>query len=597
MCGISGGFKFSSRSQNLIEQIKHINKLQSSRGPDGSDLWISKNRNLVLGHSRLSIIDLTDNAKQPFVSSDGRYVITFNGEIYNYKILKKELKKKNIIFKSNSDTEVIIESYKEWGFDCFQKFRGMFSFALWDSKENIIILARDPFGIKPLYYCNKNGVFYFASQIKSLLSLEGISQTKEKESIFNFYLWGNVLDPNTIYKDIKSLERGSYKIINKDGNTKDFKYESLKKTLLEEKYEIFENRNDANNYLDKILKETVNLHHVADVPTQILLSSGVDSNTILASTSEYEKKNTSSLTIDFGKTDESFIAAESSKINKINHFNKRVSDEEIKELLKSFFKKMDSPSNDGFNNYVASYAASLNKKKILLSGIGGDEMFGGYPSFSRIPKIIKYSKFIQKVIPQNDLLIGYLRKILKRFKSNIKISGLAKYGKSIETSFLLQRSLFLPEEIEEIFNLDENIKNFTNMQIEKLNNDVLGFKNERFAIMYLEMKYYLCPKLLRDADWTSMAHSIEMRTPFVDWFFFKKLLNIFKSNILLNKKDLLNCNSKKLPKEIYNRRKTGFGIPHKNILNMLNYGKTTYSQHIKDWSIETLTQYSKNEKN
>ena len=214
MCGISGIYNLFNKDINSKKIIEKIIKIQNSRGPDGNAMWISDCKKIILGHNRLSIIDLSDKARQPFISKDKNFTITFNGEIYNYKEIKKELIQKDIIFKSNSDTEVIVEAYKYWGLESLKKFRGMFSFALWDIQKHKLILARDPLGIKPLYYTNKNGIIYFASQIKSLLSIDGINFKKNETSIVSFYLWGNVQDPSTLYSDINSVEKGTCKIIN-----------------------------------------------------------------------------------------------------------------------------------------------------------------------------------------------------------------------------------------------------------------------------------------------------------------------------------------------------------------------------------------------
>ena len=602
MCGISGLFDYSNRISNGQSIVKKINEIQSDRGPDGNGIWVSINKKVIFGHTRLSIIDLSENAKQPFVSKDENYILTFNGEIYNYKDLKNELIKKKISFKSDSDTEIIIESYKTWGVDCLNKFRGMFAFALWDKKKNILFIARDAFGIKPLYYTNKGGIFYFASQVKSLLSVQEISNKKNDESIFNYYLWGNILEPKTLYKDISSLEKGCYKIINTDGRVKNFNYANIKERILNSESLNFKNKHEAKDYLKDAIDESVKTHQISDVPVQILLSAGIDSNIILASSDSKDKENLSSLTIDFeyynNKDNESYLANLSSKINNIKHSIEKISLKDSAELLKNFFQKMDSPTNDGFNSFSASYIAKKNKNKVLLSGVGGDELFSGYPSFDRIPKIIK----IMNILPNNNYLKIFFQNTLKNFlkknKLNTKIAGLFMYGKSIDKAFLLQRSLFLPEEIQEILFSNQSKTNINQLSIlSELEEDIRGFENMNISILYLEIKYYLCAKLLKDIDWTSMSNSIEMRTPLVDWFFFKKIIPLIKSNIKLSKEDLFSCYSEKLPKEICSRKKTGFSIPHKRLLcynNMPDY-HFKYSHPIKDWSIYSFKNYLRNE--
>ena len=233
MCGISGIYNYLNKSVSLKSSIEKIVKIQHTRGPDDQGIWESKCKKICFGHNRLTIIDLSKNGKQPFVSKDENFVITFNGEIYNFKEIRNELAKKNISFKSQSDTEVILESYKFWGLDFIKKLRGMFAFAIWDLAKKKLILARDPFGIKPLYYSNKNGIYYFASQVKSLLSIDEISSNYSDAGLVSFYLWGNLQDPFTLYKDIKSVAKGSYLIIDENGNEEINTYASIKNAILD----------------------------------------------------------------------------------------------------------------------------------------------------------------------------------------------------------------------------------------------------------------------------------------------------------------------------------------------------------------------------
>ena len=237
MCGISGIFNFSNKKINNKEIIKKILDIQNQRGPDNRNLWVSECKKITLGHNRLSIIDLSKNSNQPFISEDDNYIITFNGEIYNFKDLRKELIKKNFFFKTNSDTEVILQSYKCWGLNFTKFLRGMFAFVIYDKVKKKIILARDPFGIKPLYYTNNNGVLYFASQIKALLSIKDISFTTSKAGICSYYMWGHVQEPFTLYNEIRSLEKGTIKIIDINGNENNLSYGSIKETILNSNFE------------------------------------------------------------------------------------------------------------------------------------------------------------------------------------------------------------------------------------------------------------------------------------------------------------------------------------------------------------------------
>ena len=597
MCGISGVFNYLDKRIDSKSIITKITEIQRSRGPDDEGLWVSECKKVSFGNNRLSIIDLSKNGKQPFISMDENFVITFNGEIYNYKEIRKELIAKNINFKSHSDTEVIIESYKYWNLEFLKKLRGMFAFALWDLKKKKLILARDPFGIKPLYYSNKNGVYYFASQVKSLLTINDISSNKSPAGIVNYYLWGNMQEPNTLYKDIKSLEKGTCIIIDEGGNTDIFKFADIKKEITNSKTLNLKNQNDAISYLKEIVEETVKYHQVSDVPVTFLLSSGIDSSTIVASVKE--KENCSALTFDLDNkdiaTNEKLLAKKTALINNISHNVGKISDNEIKEITNSFYKKMDLPTNDGLNNFLISHVAKKNGAKVIVSGVGGDEFFFGYPSFKRIPAINNFYKYIPKIKSVDAFFKSTVYNFLKKNILNTKYSAIYDYGRNLETAFLLQRSLFLPHEIKEFLASNVFKSGLEELNIlENLKQDIKNIKESKLSIMYLEIKYYLCSKLLNDLDWTSMSHSIEMRTPFVDWFFFKKLIPLLKSNININKHSLLDSVNDKIPKELYSRKKTGFGIPHKNYLEKISTDKIQYSNPIKDWSIFSYNKYLTN---
>jgi len=597
MCGISGIYNYLDKKVNSRSIIQKIIEIQNLRGPDDKGIWESECKKICFGHNRLSIIDLTKDASQPFISIDNNFVITFNGEIYNFKEIKEELLKKNIKFKSNSDTEVIIESYKYWGLEFYKKLRGMFAFALWDINNKKLILARDPFGIKPLYYSIKNNIYYFASQIRSLLSINDISSNKNNSSIVDFYLWGSIQEPRTLYKDIKSLEKGSCLIIDENGVEKKSYFANIKEEIINSSSLNFKNKNESIEYLSEIFNETIKYHQVSDVPVTFLLSSGIDSSSILASIKN--KDNCSALTLDLDTKDvimdEKLLATETAKISNIPHKIIKLTDEEILQNIETFYKNMDSPTNDGLNNFLISKVAKMNGSKVIISGIGGDEFFYGYPSF----KNINLANNLLKLVPNFKMIDNFSKKsfynFLKTRKLNTKYSGVYDYGRNISKGFLLQRSLFLPHEIEDLLspNIFKAAWDELNI-IDNLNNDIENFKEKKLSIMYLEIKYYLTSKLLKDSDWTSMSNSVEMRTPFIDWEFFKKLIPFLKSNIDINKKLLLDCVKDKVPKELYKRKKTGFGIPHKNYLEKISKQKMKYSHSIKDWSLFSYRKYLEN---
>lgn len=595
MCGISGIFNFSGKnisSKNLLEKIINF---QNNRGPDNKDLWYSEDRKIYLGHNRLSIIDLSKDANQPFISKDKNFVITFNGEIYNYKEIKKELEDRHINFSSNSDTEVIIEAYKLWGIDSLNKLRGMFSFAIYDISKKKLLLTRDPFGIKPLYYSFNNGVLYFASSARSLLSVPSISKKLSNAGLVSYYLWGHVQEQHTFFKEINSLEKGTCLTIDDKGNKNDIKFADIKNELINCKNIKFKDKQEIISYLKEAVQETTKYHMVSDVPVSFLLSSGIDSSCLVAS--NVDNKNCSALTIDFEghskEYKESLLAQKTCEINKLSHIRNIIEKKEIKNEIDNFYKEMDLPSNDGLNSFLVSKKAKKNNFKVIISGAGGDEFFAGYPSFKRIPIIKNFISKLPRFKSVDKLFKNTFYKLLKKYKLNTKLSGLYSLGGTTHEAFLLQRSLFLPHELGNYLNSDEIFDGLGELNVfDNLINDSNQFDNDRLKIIYLEIKYYLCSKLLRDCDWTSMANSVEMRLPFVDWFFLKKIAPLLKLNI--DKKLLLEGFQEKLPNELFHRKKTGFAIPHYDYLNLYNYDKKKYSHSIKDWSEFSFKKYIKN---
>ena len=477
----------------------------------------------------------------------------------------------------------------------------MFSFALWDENQKKLILARDPFGIKPLYYSKHNNIFYFASTIKAILSIDDLNFKKSDKGIVSYYLWGNVQEPFTLYDNINSIEKGTCKIINHDGIEKDVIYADIKKEIINSKKINFSDKNESKLYLKKIINETVGYHQVSDTPVTYLLSSGIDSSVILGSISNYNKSESSALTLDFdykNEDNETVIAKKTAIKNNINHKVENFDINQNYDLIYKFLKKMDSPTNDGFNNFVVSYFAKKNQSKVIVSGIGADELFSGYTSFKRIPRIVNLMKYFPNSELLNKFLKNHFYKFLKKFKLNIKYSGLFDYSRNYSSAFFLQRSLFLPHEINEIISPKTFKLGFDELNIlEKLNDDVKDIEDEKLKILYLEIKYYLCSKILKDSDWASMSSSVEMRTPFVDWFFFKKLIPLLKSNNNINKLSLLDCVKENVPPELYTRKKTGFNIPHKKIFENITKNKVNYSHPLKDWSKFIYNKYLIYEKN
>ena len=591
MCGIAGILDFQKKINNPIQLIKKLNVLNKSRGPDNNNIWTDKDQKIFFGHTRLSIIDLSNKGCQPFFSIDKKITLIFNGEIYNYKELKKILIEKNYNFFSNSDTEVILHSYSEWGMKFINKLRGMFAISIWDDNIKKLILIKDQFGIKPLYYSIDNKIFCFSSSIKSLINSKIVSDKKSPTSYTNYLLWGNTIDPDTIYEKIKSVEKGTYVVIDEYNNVVIKKYTDLIETIQNVNRIVFKNTNEAKSYLKEIIHETVNAHLVSDVNLGVALSSGLDSNLILDNIEVTHLKNIQALTVDFNidgsVTDEKKIAKEFSLKKNIKHKIFNLNNLDINSELNSFFKEMDTPTNDGFNTYVLSKFAKQNDTKVLLTGVGADELFSGYPSFYRAKNYLYILKLLANLnfnqIPKKTLLF-----LSQKFNFNSKFSEIFNV-KSLLDLFLLTRRVFLNDEIKDILNeyKIENKSYIANPTIIDPNFNNMSINEQ---LMYLEIEYYLCPKLLKDSDWSSMSNSIELRTPFVDWKFFNNYLKLFKSNIKIDKKFVYETFKETLPTDLKDRKKSSFGIPHNYLLNKLNININS-KHNLKKWSLASLDNY------
>ena len=314
---------------------------------------------------------------------------------------------------------------------------------------------------------------------------------------------------------------------------------------------------------------------------------------------EKDKKNIDAITLDFdyrNRPSEIPLAKKTAKKNNINHKIFKITLEEKRKLTMNFFKKMDSPTNDGLNNYLISYFAKKNKSKVIMSGVGADEVFFGYKSFKRLARLNNFVKLTKK-IPFFKSLSALYKYLLSNKHINPKLKFLLSYGDEIKNSYTLQRAVFLPEEIEEISYTTKFLKNYVEEFYENnFSYDIEKLEDTNIQIMYLEIMNYLVPKLLRDSDWVSMDNSVELRTPYVDWHFFNNILPLLKSNILVTKKNLAVCKKNRLPKEIFSRKKTGFDIPYNEYSHIISDKSTVSASPIRNWTILSYKNYLINEK-
>ncbi len=535
----------------------------AARGPDGAGHWLSADQRVGLGHRRLAFVDLSDAGLQPMATADGSLHITFNGEIYNYQSIRKRLEDRGVTFQSDSDTEVLLHLYAEKGPAMLHELRGMYAFGIWDDKRKRMFLARDPFGIKPLYYADDGATLRFASQVRPLLKAKSIDTRCEAAGKVGFMLWGYVPEPYTLYAGIRALPPGSWLTIDDKGaRAAEIFCRISDEIAAAERDARCLNAAEVHQRLRAAMLDTVTQHMIADVPVGVFLSSGRDSATMTALAAEVAGSHLHSVTLGFEEyrnsdADEVPVAEQVAKQFGTTHDTRWVSRKEFQTDFAAMLSAMDQPTIDGANTYFVSKAAKQAGLKAALSGLGGDELFGGYSSFQQIPQLVRaVGKF--PVGPAKALRV-ISAPVLKHFTS-AKYAGLLEYGGSYAGAYLLRRGLFMPWELPHLLDPDLVRAGWRALQpMVALEATVKDIVNDRLRVSALEMTWYMRNQLLRDADWAGMAHSVEIRVPFVDLTLLASVLPLALQS--QGKAEMALTPAMPLPDAILKRRKTGFSIP------------------------------------
>jgi asparagine synthase (glutamine-hydrolysing) len=568
VCGIAAIFAYSEEAPPVQgEELLRIRDAMTARGPDGEGLWLSRDGRVGLAHRRLAIIDLSNAGAQPMANEAGDLILVFNGEIYNYQELRARLESKGYVFRSHSDTEVLLHLYAHLGEAMVHELRGMFAFAIWDENKQGLFLARDPFGIKPLYYADDGATFRVASQVKALLAGGQIDRALQPAGHVGFFLWGSVPEPYTLYKNIMELPAGTSLWIDRSGKNKKSNFCLISRELGNYNYpELGIDLGEVQETLRDSIVDSIKHHLIADVPVGIFLSSGLDSITLTALASEIESNSLNTITLVFEEykgtpNDESPIAESIAQYYHTKHQSIMISLRDFQDNLEHLLNAMDQPSVDGVNTYFVSKIAAESGLKVAISGLGGDELFGGYPSFSQIPQMVKWVKPTSYLPLLGKLFRGCTRKFVGRFYSP-KYAGLLEYGGSFGGAYLLRRSLFMPWELEDLLDGDLVREGWQELQtLGSLETNIQGIESDRLKVSALEMSRYMRNQLLRDSDWASMAHSLEIRVPLVDIQLLRNVIQLLASSHPPNKKSFARTPKKPIPTQVLNRKKTGFSIP------------------------------------
>lgn len=563
MCGIAGLALANEISElNMQLVVRKMTDYMNLRGPDAEGEW--SNDGVVLGHRRLAILDLDSRSNQPMVVDNSRYAIVFNGEIYNFRELLCNLEAEGVIFRTTSDTEVLLALFERDREFMLPLLRGMFSFAIWDKNLRELFLARDPYGIKPLYYTSTQYGLLFASQVKALIASGLVSSEQEPAGLAGFYLWGSVPEPWTLYRDVFALPAGHWMRVRNGVAELPVSWHDIRQHWQEKMCKL-PSVGELQEIVRQTVADSVQAHLVADVPVSVFLSGGIDS-AVLAGLASEKGGAVEGITIGFDEfsgrhEDEVPVAAAIAAHYGLKHSVHRVSRSEFEQDIPRIIDAMDQPSIDGVNTWFASKAAAERGFKVVLSGVGGDELFCGYPSFRQLPRSANVGKIIAS-IPGARTLMDVPCKYLARRLNKPKLAALPLFMDSLEGVYFLKRSLFLPEELPALMGRElaqEGLKRLGGLPPGMTSADA---RSGPAAIGLLESTHYLRQQLIRDSDWASMGHSLELRTPLVDAMLLKTLgpyVSGFADGI--GKAMLAHAPLRPLPESIINRPKTGFGLP------------------------------------
>jgi asparagine synthase (glutamine-hydrolysing) len=562
MCGINGILG------NIAEQdrkglVARMNKAIAHRGPDADGIF--DEGEITFGHRRLSIIDLSPEGNQPFYSSDGNLVMVFNGEIYNYRELKKELSE--FSFRTNGDSEVVLASWMKWRERCVEHLTGMFALAIYEKSSGLVFMARDRMGVKPLYYTMKGNALAFSSEVRALLTCPFVSGETDQEALVDYLRYQTVHAPRTIFSDIKMLMPGHFMLWNKG---KVIVQEYWNATQHVEKISSSVSYDEVKFEVRKRLEQSVKYRLVADVPFGAFLSGGIDSSAVVALMSTVSDTEIKTFNISF--SDDAFSESKYARLvaDKFGttHTEIILKPEDFLQYIPHALDAMDHPSGDGPNTWVVSKVTKEAGVTMALSGIGGDELFAGYDVFQRMYHL--RSKRWMQFFPMFMRRSG--AQVLQKIKPGVRSDKLRAFMElsvlDLEHVYPINRQILTEQKISALL----KGKDLPQRSVENILQDLLGqgtpgkhlFALSRISVA--EMYTYLQNVLLRDTDQMSMAHALEVREPFLDHALIEYVLGVKNEFKYPHtpKKLLVDAMGDLLPSEIVNRPKMGFTFPWKN---------------------------------
>jgi asparagine synthase (glutamine-hydrolysing) len=586
MCGIAGAV--GSLDPSIMQAAQRMNHAQSHRGPDDQGLWKSiegdAGDGAIFAFRRLAIIDLSADAHQPMIDPDIGNAIIFNGEIYNYQLLRNELTRDyGVEFRSKSDTEVILKAYARWGLEAISRLRGMFAFALWDARSRTVVLARDRVGIKPLYLytldrAGDKTVLLFASELRSILA-SGFVQRRLNRAALSTYLWnGFVVGPETIVEGVRLLPAGTVAIVSAaDSRCELHRYWQLPRSTADRA-----SHKDDREPIEKLrssLETAARQHMVSDVPVGVFLSGGIDSSAVAALTARTgggagSRVRTFNISFDEAEYDESRYAAAVAKSLGTDHTEVRLDQSSFSKHLNDALNSIDQPTFDAINTYFISRAVREAGITVALAGTGGDELFGGYRSFVDIPRAARVGRKLA-MVPEPMLRMaatgvariksGHFGDVPPQTRWGKLGDGLATRGRLLDlyqTSYSLFTRSFMNELLESGVH-EETRSGLPVLRARELAAMVNGYCDWH-SISMLELSCFIGERLLRDTDAASMAVSLEARVPLLDHEVIEAAANVHSSRRFepLGKKMLLReLALDEIDPAIFDRPKSGFVLP------------------------------------
>lgn len=561
MCGIGGYIGSGSESYRRDLLAKFTDALMH-RGPDGNGSFCDDG--VALAHTRLSILDLSENASQPMQSNCERYALTYNGELYNFKELQRELIARGRMFVSlSSDTEVVLQSLMEWGVSALERFNGMFALALWDAKDRSLLLARDRFGIKPLYYVPTDNGLAFSSEVNALLSTGLLQPTIDVVGMHEYLFFGNSLGENTLFKDCSKLPAGSYLTISADSTI-------CIKTFwtIDQVQPVLTSESEAVEKIQHLLRNSVERHLISDVPVGLFLSGGLDSSTLCALASQHGSSPINTYSVDFeGMTahSELLLAKEVSDKFNTNHNEVSIGWQNLMDTLDAITEAHGQPFGDAGNLPLYLLTQQLPADmKVVLQGDGGDELFGGYRRY-RLLRYTHYFKWLSR-LPFTSPGEGLDNPVLKRIQR--MISALGEPCDSVRCASLLTEEPDVAS-VNDLFTQETRQLLLREFPIGRYEAVIEGLpshvrENAQQTMLHTDMQILLADYFLEKVDRSTMANSVEIRVPFLDTELCDYVMGLPPGMKLKgNSKHLLRkAMQGSLPKSVIQGRKYGFGVPY-----------------------------------